>query len=77
MILKIRLKHLLIPVLVFMITFIIVIVNYNRLFSDQAIEVALLYNGPGINVTSEEKNYWDALSLASERYQDEVSGDVF
>lgn len=58
---NIRIKHLVIPVIVFAITFIVITLNYYALLANPTFDVGLLYSGTGINVQSEEKAIWDTL----------------
>ncbi|MGL5020854.1 MAG: hypothetical protein ACRC5R_02340 [Mycoplasmatales bacterium] len=67
---RVRVKHIVIPCIVFAITFIIVTFNYYTLVANPTFDVGLLYNGPGITIQSEEKAVWDSLVDVQNKYSD-------
>ena len=56
-----RTKHLVIPMIVFAVTFIVITLNYYALLANPSFDVGLIYSGTGVNVQSEEKAIWDTL----------------
>ena len=73
----IRVKHIVIPSIVFAITLIIVTFNYYTLVANPTFDVGLLYNGPGVTVQSEEKAVWDSLVDVQNKYKDDENSSSY
>jgi hypothetical protein len=71
-----RIKHLVIPTIVFAITFIVITFNYYALLANPSFDVGLLYSGTGVSVQSEEKAIWDTLlDIQSDFAENEIESE--